>query len=152
MSAYVVDRHHVIYLVKAAAAWGVIVPWRKFLFHLESKETQLMVARVLWATNIASVCHRYDTRPDDPELPGPTGETFYIGRDDLRLFWRRYDPIQVLKSIACYEYQSCELPHWEKTFAAAFCRRLRTYAIAHLPGYDRAEWGAPLPFTRIEEG
>lgn len=152
MSAYVVDRHHVIYLVKAAEAWNTQVLWRGRWYRLRNANDRLAVARTLWATNIASVCSFYNMRFDRPQLPGPIGESFRrIDHNDLNLYWPKFDPVQVLKSIACYEYQSCLLPNWELTLAATFCKHLHAHAITLLPGYDKAEWGAPLPFARIEE-
>jgi len=147
MSAYVVDPHHVVYLVRAAGAWEVCVPWRRQLWDLRVWSAQEAMARVLWATNVASVCHRYGLRPDAPDLPGAR---YVTPRDlDLDWDWSRFDPVQVLKSVACYAYQSCELPHWELTLAAAFCRRLEAAAIPRLHGWEGRVWGAPWPEVEL---
>lgn len=47
-------------------------------------------------------------------------------------------PVEVLKTIACYEYQACEHEGWRDSEAFAFCVGLRHAMIAELPGYENA--------------
>jgi hypothetical protein len=59
---------------------------------------------------------------------------------------REVEPVQVLKAIKCYEYQSCEHPSWEDSEARSWCNHLRLAAIEHLPGFEAAKWeiGEPV--------
>ena len=50
-------------------------------------------------------------------------------------------PVVTIKSIHCYEYQSCEHEEWEASPAFAFCQQLRASIETDLPGYDDAPWG-----------
>jgi hypothetical protein len=43
-------------------------------------------------------------------------------------------------AIDCLEYQSCEHPEWEASWAARFLDALRAQLIGCLEGYDDAEW------------
>jgi len=81
----------------------------------------------LWRECAASVTARY------PRNPESIAEYRY---EDGSLF----TGVQALKLIACYEYQSCEHDGWETSQAKTFCDSLRNSVIAHLPGYDDAEW------------
>jgi hypothetical protein len=158
MSAYIVDRQHILYLVRAAmshrlnpshshARWI----WNRNREAGTYESGELMcndyehaaqVANMLWRENIKSVSHRYPHESSET-LPGPINEQFVIEPTDIHCMWETFDPVQVLKALACYEYQSCEHPEWEDSEAFAFCKSLEKSAICVLPGYEEAEWGAP---------
>ena len=151
MSAYVVDREHIIYLVRAAQALSITrygMSWYHDGQHHELKggdlTEEIRVANMLWQENITSVRYRY---PDDTfdTMPGPIGETYVMDERDLTFFWDAFNPIQVIKSCNCYEYQACEHPGWETSEAHCFIDSLKEHAMRSLPGYDDAEWGAPPP-------
>jgi hypothetical protein len=93
-------------------------------------ETADFVGTMLWAENRASVNHRYD------EAEEVQWYTFTPHKGP-------FDPVQVLKSVRCYDYQSCEHPEWEQSEAKSFCDSLTITAIYALPGMDDAVWGAP---------
>lgn len=82
---------------------------------------------MLMAENAESVNHRYDE--EDIEEP------YVYARP-----WRTCTPVEVLKLIDCYEYQTCEHPEWERSEARAFCEALRGRMIGRLEGYDGADW------------
>jgi hypothetical protein len=63
-----------------------------------------------------------------------TPYTFPVGRAKVR------PPVDVLKLISCFEYQSCEHAEWEESEAFAFCKSLQSKMIGLLPGYDQAKW------------
>ena len=168
MSAFIVNKTHLDYLITAGLKYGVHgalswfapaeeaptepthqrgEPWgpgalteaatrRREL----TSETADHVGAMLAAENRRSVDHRYDeneledfyTFTHYPE----SGERGSAGRP-------RLDPVQVLKAISCYEYQSCEHPEWEQSEAHDFCRVLRHAAVNALPGYDDAAWEVP---------
>ncbi len=147
MSAYMVDRHHIRYLIEAAKSKGMSpygFQWRHGgKTHGIIEEVPL--ANMLWQENLKSVMARYpDSTKDD--LPGPIGETYEFTEDNFpTLRWAKFDPAQVVKACDCYAYQSCEHDEWEASEAKAFVDALRVHAARAMPGYDKAEWGAPAP-------
>lgn len=148
MSAYVVERHHIIYLVKAALHlsepdafyWHygegdlIVAPW--------SIKSQVHIAQVLWDENIHAVAIRYP----NSDLPGPIEDDYVITEKDFRrMHWDKFDLPQITKSCECYNYQAMEDPEYENTVAFAFIKRLLSLALNSLPGYKEAVWGAPEP-------
>ena len=159
MSAYIVDRGHVAYLVEAGAARGLAgarerEPLSWYWRGKRREHDPERVGAMLWSTNAASVAHRYPDSPAD-EMPGPCGGPFEYGEHNppasgmlaimpgMPAVPLQTEPVQLFKSLACYEYQSCEHPGWEASEARAYCEALRDRAISALPGWDAAEWGAP---------
>lgn len=132
MSAYVVDREHIAYLVRAAEAWRI-----HQYFHNGNLSD---IGQMLWDENTRSVHYRYPG--DDLDLPG-SGEAPYLFCMSSRDHWPAYKPVQVLKAIACLRYQSCEHPEFYQSEAERFLSHLQSAATNRLPGYDEAEWGAP---------
>lgn len=122
MSAYVVTKKHIDYLVGAALKYGEIIDEG-------GPNGPQNYGAILWAENHRSVNHRYG---DDTETPGYTYEP--IPDAD-------FTPGRVFKAIACLRYQSCETPDWTETKAHAMLFDLML-AIGHkLPGYEEAPWG-----------
>lgn len=97
---------------------------------------------MLWRENIASVSARYPNE-SSATLPGPCNEDFVIRPSNCRNDFGLINPVQVLKSCDCYNYQSCEHEGWMASEAHAFIQALREAAIDALPGYEQAVWGAP---------
>lgn len=90
---------------------------------------------LLLRENIASVQHRYpqDSRAGD----GHPSEA------DVYRFVRPSNPItpvEGIKLIQCYQYQSCEHDAWERSRAGRICVALLDALISRLPGYEDAEW------------
>jgi hypothetical protein len=167
MSAYIVDRNHIVYLVAAAMSHRLnrnagSFSWysgeRPDLIRGELSNTDynraVEVANMLWMENVKSVKCRYDDHDDD-NLPSPNAEIdaplvsrYQVTRADFNgTVWNHTDPVQVLKSCDCYEYQSCEHNGWPKSEAHAFIEALRARAWHSLAGYDDAKWGAPEPMA-----
>lgn len=148
MSAYIVDEDCIRYLVSAATSpriigngthtfrwhWNITTAGalRGELYEGQA-ERAAAVGQMLWSENWRSVCHRYG---EDTNEAAPVYAVH-------RPWFGTFDPVQVLKTIACLSYQSCERPDYESTEAHAFLASLKDHAIASLPGYDAAEWGAP---------
>lgn len=145
MSAFIVSKEHIDYLVHAALA--VNATWRGFSYfhegtwHKVDHKTADATGRMLWAENVASVSHRYwGAEPD--ELPGPVG----VDRETIAMYTcpplsqKRFNPVVALKAIDCLDYQSCEHDGWKTSAAFAFCDYLRGALISMLPGYDDAPW------------
>lgn len=96
------------------------------------------LGRVLASANADAWANRYSSHSDEFER----GQNFAAARDyRWRPFAGPFDPVQVLKAVACLEYQACEASGWEESDAAAICNAIREYAVAKLPGYDAALWG-----------
>lgn len=137
MSAYVVAQAHIDYLVLAAVE--LTRPHRGYGIRYGgdrvTDDTADEIGAALLAANIASVNERY---PTARELPGslPAPATYRFDPTGLP----RLDPVQLLKALDCYEFQSCEPANWRNSEARQFCERLRMAAICELPGYDEATW------------
>jgi hypothetical protein len=117
----------------------------RILYWLNSAEHADDLGRLLWWENMRSVAYRYD-ECDLGTLPGPIDfdaeqTTTYRYPVTLEVYAPRPDPVVVLKSISCYEYQSCEHPDWPTSDAQTICRWLRDKMISSLPGYAEAPWG-----------
>lgn len=148
MSAYLCDKN--VFLFLLAAAQSVRFSRGNLYWYWDGGRHDSIgagdfnkaqaVAEMLYGENLRSVSHRYSSDKSSATLPGSHDATF-----TLRDFCRAWDcdPVQVLKTIACLNYQSCETPDWEQTEAYAFLRALKNAAIQALPGYDDAAWGAP---------
>jgi len=149
MSAWIVSRAHIDYLVRA----GLELP--RFPIRFKSggdvgteltAETASELGNLLWQENRASVAYRY---PDDApnRLPGHRVTEYVYPRVSYdpvvsAIAGRvRMDPAIVLKEIDCYEYQSCEHPGWKESAAKDYCESLRAAAVARIPGYEEAPWG-----------
>lgn len=133
MSCFIVDAEHINVLVEAATGAMTYGTGGLYLaiddtnerFCL-TREDRDRIGQMLTDWNTASVNERYD--------------------EDDRYAYRyqspqeRWEPVEILKAIACYEYQTCEASNWENSPARAFCDALRRLCIHHLPGYEEAPW------------
>ena len=163
MSAFVVSKAHIDYMVRAATVLHYRHGPMAWIWNVDraagnyDRETlprgdharALEVGQMLWDTNVESVQYRYSDTPPT-ELPGTTG-CDYRYETGPSLQCRSPEPVAVLKAISCYEYQSCEHDGWEASEAHAFCEALRGRAISSLPGYDDAAWDLPDTVTHTVE-
>ena len=163
MSAYMVEKEHVAYLVEAAVThalargdggsmmWrGVSGPEKRGPYCeircMADGAEKAQVGNMLWRANEESIRARYGDCKTATDYPGngrdaETGYTLTAG--DFRRPPTHIDPVQVLKSCACFRYQACEFAGWDDSEAARFIEALTTKAINSLPGYEEAVWGAP---------
>jgi hypothetical protein len=161
MSAFIVDKNHILYMVQAAMRLGHghsqlrwfwsgpdgFLPDMQDSLAVSDYTKAADVANMLWRENIASVSCRYPNESSNT-LPGPKKQDFVITPDDFHMgLWSEYTPVRVLKACDCFEYQSCEHDGWKWSEALAFINALRNRAIECLPGYDEADWGAPKTDT-----
>lgn len=132
MSTFSVSCEHVRVLVwagRCAASYGPRqLCWYDGAqrYHRHDPAIHEWVGQMLWDQNARSVSHGHaaaDIRP-------------YVNRPPRR----DYLPVEVLKALQSYEYQSCETEDWEQTDAYHYCEALRHYLINRLPGYRAAEW------------
>lgn len=86
-------------------------------------------ARMLLETNAASFNGRYD---DGAESASSSYQ------NPAHMNW---SPVEILKAIQFYAYQSCEAPNWDESYARAFCDKLRLTVTQRLPEYEEAPWG-----------
>jgi hypothetical protein len=150
MSAYIVEKAHIVYLVHAAMSrrlnshgssfvWnaaGAGQPWHRGDLTCNDYEKAAEVANMLYAENLRSIQARYPGGGDSIETIRPS---------DFATVPASIDPVQVLKSCDCLEYQSCEHDGWGISEAKAFLCSLRKHAWQSLAGYDAAAWGPPRP-------
>jgi len=133
MSAFIVDKEHILYLVEAASQYNTYFQ-TKSGNRMRNLSSQVEVANLLWKENVLSVNSRYDEKSDVSEI---TSKDFRVVR------WNSFSPVQVIKAVKCYEYQSCEHDGWVDSKSKVFCEALKDDAINELEGYEKAEWGCP---------
>jgi len=136
MSAFIVSREHIRYLVWAR--YNAAVKGRDLVPGMEEMESD---AVMLYNANIQSVNYRY-------EEDRPLESDFNIGGP------RSTETAQVLMAIHCLEYQACEPPDWEQSPAYHWLRDLGETYERLVPGYDDAQWEIseapePNPVTRL---
>jgi hypothetical protein len=150
ISAYICQKEHIIYLLQAAMSrrlnphgghftWnaaGHAQAWHRGELACNDYEHAAKVANMLWRENKASVLARYGRDDDYSAIEE-------IKAREIGVFHAEIDPVQVLKSCDCLEYQSCEHDGWEASEAKAFLEALRGSAWRSLPGYEKAAWGPP---------
>lgn len=150
MSAFIVSKGHIRFLVEAAGrigrepiSWHGPLGRRRLSRFIKSDNSQELtpnqLGRLLWAENFRSVGYRYSS---DGGLPGPVPMPDPAKYEHVRSSLV-IDPIQVFAAIACYEYQSCENEDWPDSEAKVICDALKDEAIRSLPGNDATVWGVP---------
>lgn len=110
-----------------------------------TEETAGQVGAMLLAENRRSVDHRYaEEEIEEPYLyhryPRNVSRAELRAQHEAGTLPRPLAPVDILKMIECYEYQSCEHPEWETSEAHAFCQALRMDQISKLEGYEDAPW------------
>jgi hypothetical protein len=151
MSAYMVDRDHIKFLITAAQSRRLLGPSSGLRWYHNDVSHELKpgdrdaaskAGQMLWDANAESINARYPDTVGKPErMPGPIDEPFVYAHSSN---WPdEIDMVQVLKAIRCFNYQACEYDGWYKSEAYAFLESLQTHAIMALPGYEEAAWGAP---------
>lgn len=138
MSAYIVEKNHIQYIMAAVQS-----PTIRFDFTYKDEsgnwvkvakgdfDATAKLGNILWQANAAGVNARYKERSTVEEL---TSRDVYLCA---------IDPMQLLRSLDCLEYQSCDSPTWESSVAHGIIRRLIKCAYQSLPGYSSAIFGAP---------
>lgn len=149
MSAFIVSKGHIRFLVEAALRldrhgfswWSPAHGARRSLKKFRTADGDLSadeLGALLWEENVKSVDHRYS----EENGVGP----YKHARSSLPV-----DPVQVLKAADCYVYQTCEHPEWETSEAKHIIDALKADAINALPGYESALWGAPEAWENEDE-
>lgn len=152
MSAYIVSKKHIVFIVAAAMSPRILRHSSAFRWYWDlpnenqcgelrpgDAERAAEVANMLWMENVKSVAARYPNE-SSATLPGPVGEDFVITPSDIKFCLPDVGVVPVLKAIHGLEYQSCEHDGWRKSEAYSFLKSLEGALIRTLPGYEDAEW------------
>jgi hypothetical protein len=126
LSAWIVGNNLVAAIVKLSE--------RHDQYMGEDLATGQALGQMLMDENDKSINYRY---------AGDANANTYVDE----LVGRLPTPVEGLKILACYSYQSCEHPAWESSGSYEFIQRLRSVLIRALPGYDNAPWGWDTPVT-----
>lgn len=154
MSAYMVDRDHIVYLLLASGRAGHFSFWcpsarTRVILRPGDYEQLTKIGQMLWDENKKSINARYPDTIDHPEnMPGVVGDDCILTEADIKIFSGQFNPIEIIKACHCYEYQSCKHDGWKDSDAKSFIKALIGYAIASLPGYEEAQWGTPESFVK----
>lgn len=167
MSAYMVDRDMIEYLVDMAQELSTVAPARNHSYGVFSwwngkewakltrgdVEACTRLGQMLWDENRASIEYRYpDTVGNDADKPGTIddgacGFKYHHKPTAILRGTEAKDMAQLIQSCKCYRYQACEHDEWLCSNAEAFTRALMDAArdrLAHLAtGGEDPEWGAP---------
>ena len=140
MSAYVVDKAHISAILRGAMAvsQGRMHYYHNGQAHELNSSTVDQAGQMLLDECVKSVSYRYS---DDAitELPGRTDAEWLVPFT-AQIMGRIPEPVELLKLINCYEYQSCEHPGWHESQSHTLTQALTHHAISRLPGYDEAWW------------
>ena len=138
MSCYIIDKKDMKKIVLAFRKFAadqhtfkVRIPGDEDYSDLTEIETMSRVGHILVDQNYRSYNYRYN------ETLEP--EAFELTGQDL-MYVPRLTPVETLKALASYDYQSSETPDYEETAACKLANLIRHYAIESLPGYDEAKW------------
>ncbi len=140
MSAFVVNKGHIDAMVRLATVGQVTwlskgadgsCVWRK------ASDDQDALGQMLLDECVKSVAYRYEGSDD---LPGPIDAYWKQPYSYSPLGGRMPTPVEGLKLVRCYEYQSCEHPGWKESDADNFCQSLTAHLMSTLPGYEEAPW------------
>lgn len=130
MSVFIVSPEHLNVLLDAALRYTDEISMTVYAADGQAltidRTNRDQVGQMLLDTNAASAGARHQE-----------GNELYSYATPARFDWEAVD---VLKAIACYEYQACEAPGWDASTARAFCEALRRAVIPALPGYTDAPW------------
>ena len=150
MSAYMVDKGHVAYLVESIifrdlSRW----PDRREAWH---QVAATALGQLLWDENQRSINARYPSTVGNMDsAPGVYATEGYKPYAHPSPFLLEQLPapeaVQILKAIDCYAYQCCETEDWESSVACAIIGSLREQTMPRVQDYHHArkdaEWGAP---------
>jgi hypothetical protein len=119
MACFIVTTAHIDVLVNAAAAYDVL-----------DGMSPAAAGSALLAANQASYAHRYAHCLDDTDLEA-VSMPYRLVTSEAQLH-----PHAVAIAVACWRYQSCELPSFETTEAAALAGRILAAAEAEIGRED----------------
>ncbi len=122
MSAFILPNDHIGYLVNLGQQLhirGVSIGDNYQSLALYDEHDRRYVTAELLAANRTSVATRYN-EPASPVADVPEVRNPHLSFNNLAQF------AQALQWVRCYQYQSCEDPNWNTTFAYHYTQRLIT--------------------------
>jgi hypothetical protein len=131
MSAFIVSKNHLDSIVTFAK-----VKLKELYFDGESLslvgfyegvENTNKLGQILLDANYDSVNYRYNEKEES--------YNYQFKHTEL------LTPIEIIKACHCLNYQSCEVPNWEKTKAYKIIQNIISQATTKISGYEEAEWG-----------
>lgn len=128
MSAYLVTENHIEYLVDALT--NPQNDMAGTLHHIAGTNDPQELGQILWDENCRSVNSRYEETDSAPPFT-------------YRRKCYATDPLQVLASIRCYNYQTCKTPDFAETKAGKLVDHLQSRVISRMTAGKK--WGAPEP-------
>ena len=139
MSCYIIETRYIKrivlsfrqYFLQTQHTSQICIPGEDNYSDITEIDTLKRIGQVLIDQNYRS----YNTRYDELEQPN----IFEITGQDL-MYMSRLTPVETLKALASYDYQSCETPDWQQTDAYKLVGFIRYCAISALPGYNDAKW------------
>ncbi|HBD95161.1 MAG TPA: hypothetical protein DC057_13430 [Spirochaetia bacterium] len=121
MSAFIVNKKHIDYLV-SALYYSNKDYQNKYMDIQELNK----IGQTLVNANYKSVNYRYN----ESEKPYK-----YIFSQIFTIYF-----IQTLKAINCLDYQSCEYPGWERSKAKKILNQIKDQCIYHLTDSNKYQW------------
>lgn len=152
MSCYIVEDKHIYYLACVALGCQIKYEWGGQTHCVDHADKAVRIAEEMFRENHASYFARYNEvyniDPVDPKFIRPCTKA------DTTV-------AQIVKSIDCLDYQSCEHKEWGNSQARTFLGALRDRVMLTAEtykelgercpvGYDDAEWGCCPKFELVE--
>lgn len=142
MSAFIVNKSSIDAIVTFAVGGKRRVTTCRSITNPETFSTTndhspAQLGQALWHENYLSVNYRYRADDETPVYKYKPQYDGHVGTGQKRLL----TPIDIIKLCDCLEYQSCEHPGWETSWAKDLLDRVRRAATRELPGYEDAPWG-----------
>jgi hypothetical protein len=123
MSAFLCSDLHINTLAAFAKEHDVRVYYKGTVIDNEPQR----IAAILYTANVESVNRRY--QEDDNSSTFTFAPVATLPK-----------PLHIIKLCICFDYQACEVDHYEDTVAAYITRDIVLLACRLLPGYDAAPW------------
>ena len=115
MSAWIVSKAHIDFLVAAARAFDIKATTRSG--EVSAKEDPDKFGKILWDENHRSVNYRYDENKETPEY-------HYDERFDKFEFKSHTGLGFLEKAVGCYDYQTCECDDYKESVACEILQNI----------------------------
>ncbi len=129
MSSFVLDQDHISGMLRAVHydRDGAYVYFDGEAYYIKQGDDLSVPGQILMDENYRQVNGRYDFL----EEKAPRFSVVPV---------KHLEPVEIIRLINCWRYQSCDLDNYKETHAWAIATGLRDAAIDALPGYDAADW------------
>lgn len=120
------------YLVSKETIDAIVTFWKFGGYERHTDKEATQTGQMLWEENARSVNARY--RENDPT-------PHYQYKEKLVHNGKRLAPVDIIKLVECWQYQTCETDNYRETPAWRLSEHILSEAIRQLPGYEEAPWG-----------